>query len=162
MENALCRRLLLQYSFAMSIMLSVGGSLLSPYAAAEQAPAQSVKVTVLLFSGRPDPNFELTEPEQARLSALLREAPRQERAAGATVIPSILGYKGIVVDNAAALAPLPRRLAVYGGSIEVGTERKEYFADPGNRVASFLLELAIEKGTIPEPVVKRIREQGLR
>lgn len=129
---------------------------------AQQPAASGVKVTVLLFSGRPDPTFQLTDAAQlAQMGAMLKEAPRQESGGRETILPAILGYKGIVVENPAALAELPRRFAVYGGAIEVGTERKQFFADPGNRLASFLLESAIERNLIPKSIVSRIREHGL-
>src|ERR1700680_482524 len=165
MKNCESRSVFLRSCFAISAALLVASSLLSSCATAEPAPVQGVqgvKVTVLLFSGRPDPTFQLTEPEQLRLSALVKDAPRLERLGREEVIPAILGYKGIVVENAGGPRELPARLAVYGGSIEVGTERREFRADQGNRFASYLLELAIQKGVIPEPVVRRIKEQGLR
>lgn len=163
MDTSKSKRAFLRHCFTVSAAIMAVGCLLSSSAMAQQASAQGVKVTVLLFSGRPDPTFEVTEPAQlARLGALLKEAPRQDGGGRETILPSILGFRGIVVANPAALAELPKRFAVYGGAIEVGTERKEFFADPGNRMASFLLDLAIEKNTIPPSIVSRIKEQGLR
>ena len=131
-------------------------------AAAQQSGAPAITVSVLVFSGRPDPTFDLRPAEQAKLVALLKAAPTQESAGRETVIPAILGYKGIVVENPTGIGEVPKRVEVFGGSIEVGVERKEFFADPSNRVASFLLDLAIERGVIPDALLKRIREQGLR
>ncbi len=134
-------------------------------AAANAAPpvtAYGVTVTVHVFSGVPDPKFELADTAQlAELATMLREAPRQEALGRQTVLGSKLGYIGISVENPEQVAGLPARFAVYRGAIEVGTEGKEFFGDPGNRLASFLLEAAIDAKVIDPPLARQIKEKGL-
>jgi hypothetical protein len=160
MKYRIWRTIVLGNCIAISAVLFLATSTFPFDVTAQQLKV--VKVTVLLFSGRPDPVFELTDVDQMRrLSALLKEAPREEKKTAESVIPSTLGYKGILVENMGGSADLPFRMAVYRGSIEVGTDRKEFFADAGGRMESFLLQQAIDRGVIPEPVMRRMKEQGL-
>src|SRR4030042_1169065 len=77
-----------------------------------------------------------------------------ERFEKTTVIPSILGYNGIMVENPAKVTGFPYFLAVYKGNIEVKNERKRFLIDEGSAIENLLLKQAIEKGVIPEEVVK--------
>jgi hypothetical protein len=78
------------------------------------------------------------------------------------VIPSKLGYKGVLIQNPKGLHGLPRQLAIYGGVMEVGVDRKAFLADPGRQLESALLSMAIDRKAIPENVAKRISEKGLQ
>ena len=49
-------------------------------------------VIASIYSGRPDPRWEITDEQADRFMALWQEAPRSETE---VLIPSISGYKGI-------------------------------------------------------------------
>jgi len=80
-------------------------------------PWPRVVVTVSLFSGRPDPTFELaTAADLADLRRRLRDLPaaRPVKAPG-------LGYRGFRL-RAAGAEDVPERLEVYGGAITLTGE----------------------------------------
>src|SRR5690348_15939353 len=148
-------------AIAAAILLATGA--VGARGAAEPAPAPGVTVTVMVFSGLPDPTFTLTDDvELARCATLLGEAPHQGSGGKGTILPSKLGYHGIAVDNPRHLAGLPVRFAVYGGTVEVGTDDKELFGDPANRLASYLLDLAVAKGAVDRALAQKLTAQGLR
>lgn len=119
---------------------------------------KGIMVKILLFSGRPDPAYVLEDKNLInRLKTLITAAKVNEKFEKNTVIPSILGYKGIIVDNPAQFAGLPTRFAVYRGNIEIKNERKKFLMDEGGAIENLLLNQAIEKKVIPEEAVKRIK-----
>jgi hypothetical protein len=71
-------------------------------------------VEIDVYSGRPNPSFELTGSEAAEMSALLHNLPRAQSVAP----ESGLGYRGFVVSGETGLAPdLPARVRVFRGYI---------------------------------------------
>lgn len=117
-----------------------------------------LKVTILLFSGRPDPTYLLEDKDLIEhLKTLIATAKINEKFEKTTVIPSILGYKGIFVDNPTQIAGLPAHFAVYKGNVEIKNEGKKFLIDEGGVIENLLLQQAIEKGVIPKEVVKRIK-----
>jgi hypothetical protein len=121
---------------------------------------EGLTVRVLLFSGRPDPSFAVTEPAQiVQFAALLKAAHPTQKLRADGPAPAKLGYKGLIVENVGNIPDLPRRLVVYRDEIEAGTAEKQFFSDPQAQVESFLLDLAIQRGVIPENVLRRMREK---
>jgi hypothetical protein len=124
-----------------------------------QPDKEGLKVTVLLFSGRPDPEYRLAGSDMLeRLKTSLGAAREQASFDKPTVIPAILGYKGILVDNDAGLPGIPARFAVYRGMIEVQGEKTKFLSDEGGALESFLLNQAIARGAIDEKMARRIKE----
>ncbi|MBI5042519.1 MAG: hypothetical protein HZC10_01515 [Nitrospirae bacterium] len=121
---------------------------------------KGLKVTILLFSGRPDPTYLLEDKDAIeRLKILITAAKVNEKFEKTTVIPSILGYKGIIVDNQTKVPAIPAHLAVYKGNIEVKNERKKILIDEGGAIEDLLLKQAIEKGVIDEKILKRMKSE---
>lgn len=105
---------------------------------ARAAEGDGVQVTVLLYSGRPNPTFTLTAEQAERVTQLLAEALPDPDFRGGSVLPSILGYNGLLVRGGA------QDLAVYGGRVEIqGREGKRIVSD-GGALESFLLEAAAQ------------------
>jgi hypothetical protein len=103
---------------------------------ARAAEGDGVQVTVLLYSGRPNPTFTLTTEQADRVRQLVAAAQPDSR--GGSVLPSILGYNGLLVRGGA------QDLAVYGGRVEIhGGEGKRVVSD-GGALESFLLEAATQ------------------
>ncbi len=105
---------------------------------ARAAEGDGVQVTVLLYSGRPNPTFTLTAEQAERVTQLLAAAQPDPEFRGGSVLPSILGYNGLLVRGGA------QDLAVYGGRVEIqGRDGKRIVSD-GGALESFLLEVATE------------------
>jgi hypothetical protein len=103
---------------------------------ARAAEGDGVQVTVLLYSGRPNPTFTLTAEQAERVTQLLAAAQPDPEFRGGSVLPSILGYNGLLVRGGA------QDLAVYGGRVEIqGRDGKRIVSD-GGALESFLLEAA--------------------
>lgn len=136
--------------------MTVGGLQGTDTAAAAQ---KGITVRVLLFSGRPDPVYVLEDQQMIdKIKNALVEAKRAEDFDKETVIPSILGYKGILVDNLEMRPGLPSRLAVYEGTIEVMDEQKRFLVDEKHAIEEMLMDEAIRKGVIDEVILKRMRK----
>jgi hypothetical protein len=101
------------------------------------------QVTVLIYSGRPNPTFTLTAEQTERLRQLLAAAQPDPEFRGESVLPSILGYNGLLVQG--GTGGLPAALAVYGGRVEVhdreDKEGKRFLSD-GGALETFLLDAA--------------------
>jgi hypothetical protein len=109
---------------------------LAACASGSAAQGNGVQVTVLLYSGRPNPTFTLTSEQAERVTQLLAAAQPDPEFRGGSVLPSILGYNGLLVRGGA------QDLAVYGGRVEIqGREGKRIVSD-GGALESFLLEAA--------------------
>ena len=123
-----------------------------------EAGMKGLKVTVLLFSGRPDPSYVIDDAASLDQVKKIFETSKETKFEKSTVIPSILGYKGITVQNTGNIAGIPQDFSVYKGTIEVGTKEKKFFTDEGNALEKFLFDKAIERGVVEENILKRIRE----
>jgi len=92
----------------------------------------AVKITVDIFSGRPNPEVELSGKEaQDVLERLKPAAPLAGDEAERAATP-ILGYRGLIIEQtgAAASKELPARFRVTGGSL-VGQGLAHRASDPG-------------------------------
>ena len=108
---------------------------------ARAAEGDGIQVTILLYSGRPNPTFTLTAEQAERVRQLVAAAQPDPGFRGGSVLPSILGYNGLLVEGGAAGG---QDLAVYGGRIEIqGKEGKRVVSD-GGALESFLLEAAAQ------------------
>ena len=125
----------------------------SAFAAGEQG----ITVRVLLFSGRPDPTYELVDVQLIeKLKMDLAAAKRIENYDRHTVIPANIGYKGILVSNPEKRAGLPAGFAVYKGTIELMDGLKSFLEDSGGAVEKLLFDEAIHKGVIDNNIIKRM------
>lgn len=121
---------------------------------------KGLSVTVLLFSGRPDPVYMIEDKDTIeRIRDLISHSKEHYRFERPTVIPSILGYKGIVLENMAEIIGIPPFIAVYKGNIETRNEMKKFLIDEGNKLENLLLNEAIKKGVIEDQIIKRMRTE---
>lgn len=86
-----------------------------------------VNVELDVFSGRPNPRWELTRATGIQLHALLNELPY---SATKLPHPTSLGYRGFIVTSQ------NHSYRVFQGVVEVDGET---FNDPGRRVEKLLL-----------------------
>ncbi len=93
-------------------------------------------VSLGLYSGLPDPSWELSEAEATALTALLESLPRVEGSAPT----GGLGYHGFWIQR---LTPegMPRLLVAFKGTVsDPLSSHLSYLADPGRSVERFLLD----------------------
>ncbi len=142
-------RLAIVITFGAAIMASPGALAQSPspspLPAASASPATTFDVLVAsptttvslgLYSGRPDPSWELSEEEATALTALLESLPRVDGSP-----PSGgLGYHGFGIER---LTPegMPRLLVAFEGTVsDPLSSHLSYLDDPERSVERFLLE----------------------
>ncbi len=142
---------------ALYLLMMVTGGLHGKNIA--MAAEKGIIVRVLLFSGRPDPVYTLEDQQIInKIKSGLAEAKSAEGFDKETVIPSILGYKGILVDNPEMHAELPPRFAVYKGIVEVIDGQKQFLMDKNGAIEEMLMNEAIRKGVIDKAILKRMRK----
>jgi hypothetical protein len=127
----------------------------------EPAAEEGIKVTVLLYSGRPDPTYILDSSALINLtrSNIADAQPVSDAAAQEDVIPSILGYKGILVESPAGRADFPARIAIHAGKMEVIDGTRRVLVDKNETLEKTLLDEAIKRGVIDDEMVKRIQKE---
>jgi hypothetical protein len=92
----------------------------------------AVKITVDMFSGRPNPEVELSGKEAQDVLERLKPAASLAGDEAERAATPILGYRGLIVEQtgAAASKELPGRFRVTGGSL-VGQGLAHRASDPG-------------------------------
>ncbi len=154
MKKTLALVVAFAFVFAMAAISGIPG--ITDRALAQE---KGITVRVLLYSGRPDPAYELTDGQLVeKLKASVGEAKRLEDFKKETVIPVNIGYKGILVTNPEKRAGLPGRFAVYKGAIEVMDGQKRFLEDRGGAVEKLLMDEAIRRGVIDDVVLKRMKK----
>ncbi len=107
----------------------------------------SMKVEIDIYSGRPNPSWELTEQEGRELRARLQALP----ATAASELPDKLGYRGLRIaaralpgDDSAAHGDRIVSIELGGGAIRLQrrTGKLEYFSDTKRSVECWLLATA--------------------
>jgi hypothetical protein len=96
--------------------------------------AGKARVTVEVFSGRPDPTFTLSEAEVADIRRQLEGMKPAEAPAAGT---GRLGYRGIKVESASGPG---WAIIAADGTIRVDQKSAaSYFADPGRKLETQIL-----------------------
>lgn len=141
------------------LALVLGTAVISGGAIAE-AKDKAIKVRVLLYSGKPDPTYELTDPQMiGKLKASIDGAKRLDGFSKETVIPANIGYKGILVENPEMMAGLPARFAVYKGKMEVMDAQRRFLEDKDGMIEKMLMDEAVRKGVIEDVILKRMKRE---
>ena len=109
--------------------------------------ANDLKVVVLIYSGRPDPQWQLTKSEAEHFLALFNNSINSETEA---TIPSILGYKGMRLMSA------QKQFLLHNGLITC--------FEQGHRSSKRDAEKNIEKyllSTAPEKTLKVLKQLNI-
>lgn len=145
---------LINYFLIMTPLLMI--TTIAP-AADEDNATQRLNVTVLIFSGRPNPTYTLLEDSALALAELLENAEVNQGPYGTTTVPSALGYNGIIVDNPSQLGGLPKRFFVHEENIELEApavlpdgSKEHLLTDQEKGIETFLLDKALENDAINE------------
>jgi len=124
------------------------------------AEENEIRVRVLLFSGRPDPVFTLDNKSLIdKIKKGVSEAEPDKNFPKNTVIPSILGYKGIRISNPERLEGLPLSLAFYNGAMEVTDGQEHFFKDKNGALEKMLMDEAVRQGVIDKVILERMRKK---
>ena len=107
-----------------------------------------IKVVLDIYSGQPNPQWELSDEQVEELSRRLEESRQEPR--GERRKPPYLGYRGFIIRNPKLQAGLPYEIEAHGGSLAVteteegarGDDRRlEFYEDVGG-IHDWLLEEA--------------------
>lgn len=138
------RRVLLSYGLVSLLALCVLG-----IASGVGAAAAGLEVTISVFSGRPDPRYQVLDAKQLdEIRARIARATASAKPPDGGVIPAILGYRGVTLENAGKLAGLPAQISVFNGVIELGAEQKTFVLDKERALERYLLDLALAQRAI--------------
>ncbi|MGE5557151.1 MAG: hypothetical protein ACM3WV_00920 [Bacillota bacterium] len=112
-----------------------------------------LKVTILIFSGRPNPCYFIEEQRVVdNLKMHFAKSAQNRNYKKDTVIPNILGYQGIIVENLIDIKGLPKGLIIHNNDIEVLPQgiyakaafiHKEFRSDTTNNIETFLLDYGV-------------------
>lgn len=125
-------------------------------AAAEPA-SNGPKVTFLLYSGRPNPSFTLNAAQVQRVQELLTAAHPVSGAEDRTVLPSILGYNGIVIESRGTNG-LPASIEVYRNRIAVHERGARRILSDNGALEQFLVSAGTESKTLGAAELRFLRE----
>ena len=119
--------------------------------AAAMENKQKLTVTVEVFSGRPNPTFEITDPgDIGRLRESLKTLPALAMTEKEGSEFSRLGYRGIIITNSNGIKGIPMYAQFLGGKVKVlGAEGKaaNFFKDTAD-LEKYYLNLAKTRGLI--------------
>ena len=101
-----------------------------------------MRVTLGIYSGRPDPAWTLTDEQAAALDLALAALPR---AVGEPPIGG-LGYHGFTIDRARPAPSSPT-----GGAVAApGEGRRAFLSDPARTIERLLLETGVTHLTLTQ------------
>ena len=114
-------------------------------------------VTFLIYSGRPNPSLVIENSDQINeIKKIIDKAEVNRKFKNKTVLLSILGYNGIVVENRSKVSGLPPSLAVYGENIELNFDQIQFRKDKEEALENYLLNRGLEKKIINRDLLKSI------
>jgi len=135
-------------AIALSAMVMLLGAWSIGHAQETNQVKGELKVTILVYSGRPNPTYSLEgEGDIGKVKEFIGKAKKTEFGKD-TVVPSILGYNGVVVENVSRVSGLPESLTVYRGNIEARDGRTTFLGDENRDFERFLLQQGIERKVI--------------
>lgn len=113
-------------------------------------------VTLDIFSGRPNPSWELN---QKQASLFLKEISNLKTTVKFHDSSKYgLGYRGFIVEEEANFAQKPRRFEVYNGIVNVVEKDSSYaLEDKGHSVERWLLQTA--PNNVDDKVLKYVKQQ---
>ena len=114
-------------------------------------------VTLDMFSGRPNPTWNLSEAEQRQVL----DRVRGRTLAQVEVPDSRLGYRGIVIDPSEdSIAEIPQGFRIESFSGAGLTTKGQLSPDEEKEIAQFLLEAA--RAAVPDDVRQLVTEERQR
>jgi hypothetical protein len=102
--------------------LLIAGTLAFVMGSQAEDAMDTLKVELLVFSGRPNPTFVISDQNDIReILGLAINLPRNEniKDGGSALPESKLGYQGFIVTNKTAISPEVRSFVVHGSAVQV-------------------------------------------
>jgi hypothetical protein len=125
-------------------------------ASAEPA-SNGPKVTFLIYSGRPNPTITLNAGQVQRLQQLLAAAQPAGGADRRSVLPSILGYNGIVIESRGT-SGLPTSIEIYRNRIALHERGAQRVLSDNGALEELLLSAGTESKALGAAELRVIRE----
>lgn len=104
-------------------------------------------VTALMYSGRPNPSWELTPEQATKLKSILGEKKEVTQEMSA-LSAGLLGYTGFVIQSYES--SLPSEAYFFDGIIDLVNQKQLNFIDKNSSIESFLLETGLTALTTDE------------
>jgi hypothetical protein len=136
----------------------LAGLAIAPIAVAadDAAVNEGLQITIMMFSGRENPTFVVSDASELQaVMGSLREARTVVDRDG-TVLPSRLGYAGLILDNVGEVSGLPQQLRVYRNQIELRDETVTFAEDDG-ALERTVLQYAVAHEALDDEMLKFIR-----
>ncbi len=116
-----------------------------------------LKVTFLIYSGRSNPSLVIENLDQInKIRNIIDKTEVNKTFREKTVLLSILGYNGIVIENRSKIPGLPPFLAVYGENIELNYDQIQFRKDKEEALENYLLNRGIENKVIDRDLLKSV------
>lgn len=115
----------------------------------------STTVTIRLYSGKPNPTWELSEQQAAKLASLLT-AEKEATLNASSASIGLLGYTGFEIRSTAD-GNLPAKALVFDGIIALDSLDALNFIDAESEVEKFLLETA--EGELDDEEKEYVRQE---
>lgn len=125
-------------------------------------PTKGLTVTIMIFSGRPNPTFTIKDESIiSHISGTLSKMPNTEKCNGLTLSPSILGYQGILVENTSDMMPEIESFIVRHANVELKNKNatQNILDDFAAELEDYLIQLAQEQGVLDQNLVNVIKTQ---
>lgn len=122
---------------------------------------RGLKVTLNIFSGRPNPSYYLENQDlMETIISLFNEVEKNPITFNTnSVFPTRLGYAGFMIENPGNVSGFPPFVGVYKGNIEVKNGQKRFLKDINGALEEFLLNQAQEKGVVSDEVIDDIYQE---
>jgi hypothetical protein len=101
-------------------------------------PTSTSHVELDIFSGRPNPTWELSAADTATLVGMIGSLPPSQPAD----LPTPLGYRGFLVSVNEPESGSVARIGACQGIVEYQSREIKYYADPDRKVELWLLATA--------------------
>ncbi|UCE74347.1 MAG: hypothetical protein JSV56_01215, partial [Methanomassiliicoccales archaeon] len=116
--------------------------------------------TVDMFSGRPNPSFEITDPKEiVHLRNGLKDLKEVVIITGEEIREfGRLGYRGILITNSAGINGIPSRVQFLNGKVRVFSEegnKDKFLKDVAAGMEKYYLGLAKKRGLIPKDLMDK-------
>ncbi|MCD4706542.1 MAG: hypothetical protein K8S62_02250 [Candidatus Sabulitectum sp.] len=105
---------------------------------------KSVSARLMVFSGRLDPEWELSEDLTQELSKRLAGILKNNEQVEAPNT-GILGYKGFLIRNTGGFPDLPAEFSVFKGVVSTGDKGKHIHMRDSQNIEDLLLSDAISR-----------------
>lgn len=149
------------------ILVGIFSTFVASAAAAESSTTaevpQALQVEILVFSGRPDPKFIITEATIIKeITDVVKSLPVHPSLKGDSNLtrPGLLGYRGIRVYNVSDINSDVEWFTIYRSAVEVlkkGVNEKDFKLDASTALEGRLIQMAEDKKLMPDVVLAHIK-----